>query len=402
MTSPKAGATHVASALLDMDMRGAKASTRIAGLACLTVVLLAAPRAHAAEEPVSGRPGPTLEEGRPQGLPLDAEGREKYNAGWTAALDNDLLSISDRDYDYTGGASVTWTGRRAAEWRISLDRALDLLGGLVPAGSEEFPTFTLHAEQVGLLAFTPADLNATEPIFDDRPYASLVFLSNSRTYVRHPLKPVHQTSVSLGVLGLDLAKAIQRGIHQGFGLDEVPEGWDHQISEGGEPTLQVTWSAQSLLASNFQSGTTEYEIKWSPEVSVGTITEANASLSLRWGRINTTWWSFTPERVEYLSRPAPVIGGSVRPEVRELFLWAGVKARARAYNVFLQGQFRDSEVTFRSSELEHLIAEAFVGVTWQASAEYRLSYVVRYQSSELKGSDSRDALWAGVLISRDL
>ena len=97
-------------------MLGAKVTNcSAARLACLTAVLLAAPQVHAGEEPVPEQPGPTLEEGRPQGLPLDAGGREKYNAGWTAALDNDLLSLSDRDYDYTGGASVTWTGRRAAE-----------------------------------------------------------------------------------------------------------------------------------------------------------------------------------------------------------------------------------------------------------------------------------------------
>jgi hypothetical protein len=349
------------------------------------------------------RPGPTLEEGRPQGLPLDAMGREKRNAGWTLAFDNDALLLADRDYDYTGGGAVTLTGRRAAEWPVTLDGALDWFERLVPSREAQPPYFTLHALQLGVLAFTPDDLNATVPIRDDRPYASLLFLSNSRTYIRHPLAPVYQTSFTLGVLGLPLAGVVQKRIHRGLGLGRVPEGWDFQIAEGGEPTLQFNWSAQSLLASNFQAARTEYELKWGADLSAGFITEANASVSVRWGRINTPWWSFTPERVEYLSQPAPVIGGSVRPGVRELYVWAGVKARARAYNVFLQGQFRDSEVTFESSRLNHLIGEAWFGVTWQVSQEYRLSYVVRHQSSELKeGAGSRTALWAGVLISRDL
>ena len=36
----------------------------------------------------------------------------------------------------------------------------------------------------------------------------------------------------------------------------------------------------------------------------------------------------------------------------EQHLSAGIKLRARAYNAFLQGQFRDRAVTFGSSELE--------------------------------------------------
>ena len=59
--------------------------------------------------------GPILEDGLPRGLPLDAEGLEKYNAGSTIAFDNDLLFFGDRDFDYTGGGAVTLAGRRAIE-----------------------------------------------------------------------------------------------------------------------------------------------------------------------------------------------------------------------------------------------------------------------------------------------
>src|SRR5690606_25705349 len=98
-----------------------------------------------------------------------------------------------------------------------------------------------------------------------------------------PAEPVYETSFTLGVLGLDAAKAIQRGIHTGLDQDRVPEGWDHQISDGGEPTLRFVWARQALLASNFEARTTEYELKWRSEVSVGYLTEASVSLSGRWG-----------------------------------------------------------------------------------------------------------------------
>ena len=354
---------------------------------------------------VQVEPGPVLENGLPRGLPLDAEGREKYNAGSTIAIDNDLLSFGDRDFDYTGGGAVTLTGRRAKESRFSLDRVLGLLDRLVPSTTWDstVPLFTLHSRQIGLIAFTPDDLNNPEPIFDDRPYASLAYIANARTFVSDPARPVYETSFTLGVLGLDLAKAIQRGIHEGLDLDEVPEGWDHQISDGGEPTFRFTWGRQALLASNFQSDEREYELKWRLEASAGYLTEGSVALSGRWGRINTPWWSFTPERADYVSQPAPVIGTALRENVRELYVWAGVKARLRAYNAFLQGQFRSSDVEFSSNEIEHIVTEAWVGVTWQISPVFRLSYAARYQSADLEqGPGSRDLRWGGVIISRDL
>ena len=349
--------------------------------------------------------GPVLEGGLPRGLPLDAEGLEKYNAGSTIAFDNDLLSFGDRDFDYTGGGVVTLTGRRAKESRFSLDRVLSPLDRLVPATKRDWPVplFTLHSRQIGLIAFTPDDLNEPAPIVDDRPYASLAFIANARTFVSDPTQPVYETTFTLGVLGLDLAKAIQRGIHEGLDLDEVPEGWDHQISDGGEPTFRFTWARQSLLASNFQSDEREYELKWRLEASAGYLTEGSVALSGRWGRINTPWWSFTPERADYASQPAPVIGTALRENVRELYVWAGVKARLRAYNAFLQGQFRSSDVEFSSNEIEHVNVEAWIGVTWQISTVFRLSYAARYQTAELEqGPGSRDLRWAGFIVSRDL
>lgn len=349
--------------------------------------------------------GPILENGLPRGIPLDESGQEKYNAGWTVAFDNDVLAFGNRDLDYTGGAAVTFAGRRAKELPFSLDSTLDLMNGLVPNRDQnkDSPGYPLHSMQVGLLAFTPDDLNNPAPIYDDRPYASLLFLANSRTYVSHPSEPVYETSFTLGILGLDLAKGIQRELHQQLSLEQIPEGWDYQISEGGEPTARFVWARQSLLASNFQTSDTEYELKWRVETSVGYLTEASIALSGRWGLINSPWWSFTPERADYVSQPAPVIGNALRQGVRELYVWGGVKLRARAYNVFLQGQFRDSEVELSSNQIEHLNAEAWVGLTWQISNEYRLGYVIRYQTQELKSElESRDLVWGGLILSRDL
>jgi hypothetical protein len=375
----------------------------------LTCAVLFVSTVHVGAEPsldASGERtyGPVLEGGRPRGLPLDAIGQEKHNAGWTLAIDNDLLSFSDRDFDYTGGLAVTFAGRRARDWKLSLDPIVGWLDPLVPtAVLHGQPDVPLHSMQAGLIAFTPDDLNSHEALPLDRPYASLLFVANSRTFITHPSQPVYETSFTLGALGLDAAKAIQRGIHTGLDQNRVPEGWDHQISDGGEPTLRFIWARQALLASNFQTHATEYELKWRTEMSVGYLTEASLALSGRWGAINTPWWSFSPERADYVAQPSPVIGNAVRQGISELYVWGGMKVRARGYNAFLQGQFRDSEVEVDADRLERLIGEAWLGLTWQFAQDTRLSYVVRYQTREIKdGPASRGLLWSGFLFSRDL
>ncbi|AXQ27515.1 lipid A deacylase LpxR family protein [Solimonas sp. K1W22B-7] len=368
----------------------------------LTTVVLLAAVGHSL--PALAESCGTDTAGQVRGIPLEADGQEKYNAGWSAYFDNDVLVPINRDEDYTGGFAFTYAGRRAQQWWVSLDRplgGLDSLLGIERQGCGS--RFTLHSLQVGVVAFTPGDIEIPTVIPGDRPYASLVYLANGRNYIRSKDDPAWHTSFSIGVIGLKLARAGQNAIHSALGIAEA-EGWDHQISNGGEPTFRYTVARQALIASNFQRERTEFELKHSLAGSVGYLTEASAALSLRWGRINTPWWSFPPERVEYIAEPAPVIGGSdIRPGSRELYLWGGIKARARAYNAFLQGQFRDSDLEYSHSDLRPLIGEAWAGVTAQISREYRLSYVMRYQSSELKdGPGDREVIWGSLFLSRDL
>ena len=288
-------------------------------------------------------------DGRPEGIPVGDDGLEKWNAGWTAFFDNDLFAPSERDQDYTGGLAVTFSGRRAAEWKLSLDPVLgwldraSVLGDLYECEAHG----RMHAMQVGLLAFTPNDITIAGAQVDDRPYSTLLYAANSRVVVTSPLAPVYQSTFTFGLLGLGLAEDIQTGLHDLVGSED-PEGYANQISDGGEPTFLYSVARQALWRSNFQTDSTEYELKHTWQVNLGYFTDISWSISGRWGRINTPWWSFTPERAEYASQPAPVVGGSVRPDVRERFLWAGFRLRARAYNVLLQGQFRDSDVTFSS------------------------------------------------------
>lgn len=331
-------------------------------------------------------------------VPPAVAAQEQYDAGWALFMDNDALALRANDHDYTGGVALTLAGRRVEEWLVSLDRALGTVNRLV--GLSDTRAAEWHALQVSVLTFTPANLEAATPIRGDRPYASIVYLANSRTTVMPDSDVVYQTSLAVGALGLDVAKAAQRALHRTIAADE-PRGWDHQVSDGGEPTARYTVARLGQLASA-GSGGARLELKHSSAASAGYITEASAALTLRWGSIHTPWWSFVPERAEYMTEPSPVFGGGAADGARrEFYAWAGVKARARLYNAFLQGQFRDSDLTYDFSETRPLMAEAWAGVTREFAAGYRVSWVLRYQSSELRVEPGdRDLFWGGVSVSR--
>ncbi|MGB1562279.1 MAG: lipid A-modifier LpxR family protein [Sinimarinibacterium flocculans] len=330
---------------------------------------------------------------------IDADGGEAWATGSIVYIDNDALSVAERDEDYTGGFAVTLAGRRARDGRISADPLLGLVDDWfgVSGGSERY---RLHSAQIGAIAFTPADVHIAEPVAGDRPYASLVYWANGRTYLRGAHDAVYQTSISLGVLGLNLLPQFQDGFHGLIGAAR-PRGWDYQISDGGEPTLRYTVSRQDLAATHRGGGWGDYDLKTTLGGSLGYTTEASAAVSVRWGRLNTPWWSFPPERVNYISEPVPVVGSTGGR--RELFVWAGAKLKAPIYNVFLQGQFRDSEVSYDRDDLRELVAEAWLGATAQVAERVRVSWVMRYQTSELRdGRGDRELLWGSLFITRDL
>jgi len=323
---------------------------------------------------------------------------EPENSGWSLHMDNDLFTPKKQDRDYSGGLVVTFAGTRAQNWPISLDAVLSRINHRLTIKDEE-DSLTLHSLQMGLAAFSPEDLTRTDVNRGDRPYASLFFLANSRVNLQDDGQTAIQSTLTVGALGMRIAGDLQKQIHA-LTESDPPQGWRHQISHGGEPTLRYTYAHQRLWL--IKDGEHHLEVKYSNEGSIGFLTEANSAISARWGRINTPWWSFAPDRAEYFSQPTTGLLNKNETGSSEFYVWAGAKIRARAYNAFLQGQFRDSELSYNWSELRPVLGEAWLGVTKQMTANTRLSWVLRYQSSELRsGNGDRNLLWGSMLINRN-
>jgi hypothetical protein len=201
------------------------------------------------------------------------------------------------------------------------------------------------------------------------------------------------SSLTVGVLGLQLSKSATDLIHSAVG-SEAPKGYDHQISNGGEPTARYMLARHNLV---YADPTGRIDVKTTIEGSVGYLTQTSAAVSLRIGRFDTPWWSFTPELDDYIAAPTPT---ESLGQQREVYFFAGARVKAVAYNAFLQGQFRDSDVRYSYDELEPIVVQAWIGVMTQLFPNTELSYALHYQTAELsEGDAAREVFWGGVQLA---
>ena len=323
---------------------------------------------------------------------------EPYDTGWALYVDNDLFALRDSDKDYTGGVSLTLSGERARQYPISLDSALAFVDD--STGFESFRAGSdrnAHSIEFGFTVFTPENITETTTQADDRPYASLLYLSNTRESIDFKSDTALISSFSVGVLGSKLVSEVQTQVHKAFGSEE-PVGWENQISNGGELTAKYSIAKQSLFHFSYHKDY-NFEVSTTTQASVGYLTEASFGLAARVGDFDTPWYSFRPQFNDYSEKSAS-LAGSAQP-TDELYFWGGFNVHLRAYNAFLQGQFRDSEHTFNSSQVRYFVADAWMGVTKQFSSGWRLSYLLRGQSSEVRsGNADRAVVWGGFIVSK--
>src|SRR5690606_39012728 len=123
------------------------------------------------------------------------------------------------------------------------------------------------------------------------------------------------------------------------------KGWDNQISDGGEPTARYQIAHHHYWATKPSSA----RYKTTVFSSVGYLTEIGVALSTRRGLISSPDHRFNPELIAYGER---VNDAAATPyQGKERYFWGGVTLKARLYNAFLQGQFRDSAHTLNYGDL---------------------------------------------------
>ncbi len=304
-------------------------------------------------------------------------------------LDQDLyIPGVNEDRDYTMGLAVEffWQGK-----------GLYVMDPLVQRIGEWFglhqPTDTVERSfMLGTVNYTPDDLSVRTPIFDDRPYTSLIYLSNKR--VRANPEVAAGVEFRVGVLGTGIARNVQSTFHRWWreAVDSnepvEPRGWNHQISDGGELTGRVRMAYSKRLLGG-DAGPLNWDLAGTSSLSVGYQTNATLGLTIRTGRLGSSFWTVPFD---------PINRGAFLPSRSnsEWYLWAGYRARLVGYDAMLQGQFRNSTVTVEHDEMERIVHEGAIGLT-AAWKPIQVTFVVNAKTAEISpGGARRNHYWGGT------
>lgn len=322
-------------------------------------------------------------------------------------IDQDLFAPGNEDRNYTMGLRFVWSGDDARHQTLNSFGLLHRIdGGL--GFDYGIDSSIARAVAFGNSAFTPDDLRAVDPVRDDRPYASLLYAASS-VVVKDSESAARGSKLVVGLLGLPISEWVQTKIHVAnrwaarSDTPYDPQGWDNQISDGGELTAmyQRSWYRRIATASE------HVDAAGSCDLSVGYYTGASCGVVGKWGRFakSDDFWStiddIAPQSdANQLARMQ--LASDDDPWVREWYLLAGIRARAVGYNQLLQGGLRHSEHELDGGEIERLVYEVSVGANLTFRSTRRLLLTCTRRSPEHRLGQRRSHQWCGINYFRPL
>lgn len=245
-------------------------------------------------------------------------------------------------------------------------KVIELLGGSpihprrLPGTEIEERSF--HSMVLAGSGFTPDDLTASTPVVEDRPYGSIVVLATRRMFVRNTpnAELAVTTELGWGVIGLSLAGDLQTWIHKTISAPE-PQGWDYEISNGGDPAAYYRINWKRRLSPHTNIGEYKWwDFVWDDEAYVGYYTNIASGPSLRVGRFFSQYYEFGSSP---LGAVAQAIAGQQSRPPGELFFFLGAQARWVGYNGLLQGWLKSgNDHEFDAAQIERLVLELRAGV----------------------------------------
>ncbi len=203
---------------------------------------------------------------------------EKSSFGF--GFDNDIWNKTD--YYYTNGVSFTFTAPFLKKSPLNYI--------LIPFNKYN-DTHSLYGLVLKQEMYTPVDLITPAIKPDDRPFASVLYLSEFR--VSNNLKKFvqYRSELQLGVIGnYALGEQTQSFIHV-ITPSEVPEGWDYQIKN--DLILNYNFSVSKGLV-NLKN----FEWIVNGGIQLGTLhTNYSLGIKLRAGKMNSYFGNLVPTTI---------------------------------------------------------------------------------------------------------
>ncbi len=351
---------------------------------------------------------------------------EKVFSDWSFTMDNDTftrfmgLGFLNEDRNYTQGGEFALNSPRLAcfirgkiedaELHTKIDNYRSPLSYQEPS-----KIFLRYA------AFSPDDLRQKDPIIGDRPYASVVWLGLNFNWLDQQEYTRQSWEFSLGMMGIPgLAEGIQTAIHKPQNENNTkppynPEGWSNQVSEGGEPTLLLSYSKKNLVtktalveesSNNNPANVKKFrgQLTKTFNVDLGHVVQGGLGLEFRLGKLDLRNWYINPSRnVDAMA----VAGGPFASRANhlrqdsfwEIYFYGDARASIMLYNGSLHGQFRSSAYTLPWKETGFVYGTSRFGVMIK-SKNFLFSPYVGLKTPEFWNENSRIHAWAGFTLNR--
>ena len=290
----------------------------------------------------------------------------------TFKLSNDFFAARSSDGHYTNGLEGSWTFEPQGDhWTRSV---ADWIPGWtaddVDAASYRF----------GQQMYTPEDIDRSDLIEDDRPYAG--YLYGGLSVYRQDLTPQWRisdaVSLDLGIVGPGSgAKDVQKNFHSLVDSDD-PEGWHNQLNN--EPTVTLAMQRSWLYRDSLGSLAMEY----GPNAgfALGNLYDyASAGLGIRVGRQLDNQYT-TPGTAPYSSSNVMFS----RDRSFNWYVFGNAQGRFVARNLLLDGNtFEDSH----SVDKKQWVGDLELGgaVSWD---RYNLSLTTLKRTREFEQQDDDD------------
>lgn len=289
-----------------------------------------------------------------------------YNSGSVSfTIDND--GIVGTDKNYTNGIFLAYHSPSSPLLSNVAPGAIYQIAKYLPLDKESAKGWNIV---VGQQIWTPEDIESTEPVEDERPYAGLLFLETSIS--QYSSSRTDQYNFMFGTVGPNsLAEQGQRFIHDIIGSDE-PMGWDYQIEN--QIVFNLGYQGHRLISRHntepSNSGLSQYDFSGVGRINAGNYQSELAIGSVaRWGNnlahnFGTT--GFSPGKFVDI--------GMLSSSPTGYFLFTGIEGRYRINDITIEGD-RPSEVP--DSNVEHLQATAVIGgIYYQPKWGVSLSFAI--------------------------
>ena len=312
-----------------------------------------------------------------------ADAEEKKPSGIISLfVENDVFAGFDGGY--TNGVKFVWVSPelnsglkpfRVAGWLETMSRGICLFR---PKDSRRFISVSL-----GQNIYTPVDLERSDLIADDRPYAGIAYAELG--FHAAGRSSMETFAIEAGLVGPhSFAGDIQKFLHKLFGW-MYPNGWAHQLKD--EPVLGLAYDHKWKI----RPGAESRRLNWDAVTHAGAslsnaVTGANIGLELRAG------WNIPDDFGTSLIQAGSDSASLFEERDRRLsgrnpfgfHVFVALEGHAVLRNIFLDGNtFRDSHHV----EKNPFTADLLAGLAFH-TGRFKFSFAYVVQTMQFKAQNN--------------